>query len=109
MTLISAAPTGPPLNMTASPVNSREMRFTWLPPAPTMRNGLIIKYTLNCSITATEMNQTNRTFMPQDSYILSGFRPGTQYTCQVVAINSAGSGPPAETMATSPEDCKLNS
>ena len=109
MTLITTAPTGPPLNVTASPLNSREMRFAWLPPVATMRNGYITNYTLNCSITATGMGQINETFSPQASYVLSEFRPGTQYTCQVVAINSAGSGPPAQTMATSPEDCKLNS
>ena len=109
MSLIITAPTGPPLSVTASPLNSREIRFTWLPPAPIMRNGLITNYTLNCSITATGIGQINRTFLAQDSYILSGFRPGTQYTCQLVATNSAGIGPPAEAMATLPEDSKLNS
>ena len=109
MTLITTAPTGPPLNVTVSPLNSREMRFTWLPPAPIMRNGFIANYTLICSIRGTGMDQISRNFLPQESYILLGFRPGTQYTCQVVVMNSAGSGPPAQTIATSPEASKLNS
>ena len=50
------------------------------------------------------MGQISSIYPPQESYRLSGFRPTTDYTCRVVAMNSAGSGPPAEITLTSPED-----
>ena len=53
------------------------------------------------------MGQISSVYPPQESYRLSRFRPGTQYTCQVVAMNSAGSGPNAEITLISPEDGRL--
>ena len=102
----ATAPGGMPQNFVSSPINSREMRFTWSPPEPTLRNGIITGYNLTCFITATGMGQIGNRFPPQENYRLSGFRPATGYTCRVVAINSAGRGPPAERMDTSPEDGK---
>ena len=87
--------------------DSRDILFTWQPPAPTMRNGLITNYTLNCSIMGTGMGQISRVYPSQENYRLGKFKPATEYTCQVVAINSAGSGPILEVMLTSPEDGKL--
>ena len=88
-------------------VTSRVMEFTWLPPAPTVRNGRITSYNLTCFITGTGgMGRIGDIYMPQESYRLSGFRPARSYTCQVVAMNGAGSGPPAETTAHAPEDGK---
>ena len=88
-------------------VTSRVMEFTWLPPAPTMRNGQITSYNLTCFIIETgDMGRIGGIYMPQESYILSGFRPARRYTCRVVAMNIAGSGPPAETTAQAPEDGK---
>ena len=88
-------------------VTSRVMEFTWLPPAPTMRNGQITSYNLTCFIIETgDMGRIGGIYPPQERYILSGFRPAKGYTCQVVAMNSVGSGPPAETTAQAPEDGK---
>ena len=100
-------PTGPPLNVTVPAVTSRVMEFTWLPPAPTMRNGRITGYNLTCFITGTGgMGRIGGIYPPQERYILSGFRPARRYTCRVVAMNNVGSGPPAETTAQAPEDGK---
>ena len=109
MIKINAAPTGMPLELMISAINSRTMQFTWTLPEPTMRNGIITGYSLTCSITATGAGQISDSYSPRENntYRLLGFRPGTQYTCQVVAMNSAGSGPSAETRPTSPEDGKL--
>ena len=84
--------------------DSRDMLFTWLPPNSTLRNGVITGYNLTCSIQGTGTGQISSVYPPQETYRLSGFRPGTQYTCRVVAMNSAGSGPPAEVTLVSPED-----
>jgi hypothetical protein len=71
-----------------------------------MRNGHITGYNLTCFITATGMGQIGDVYPPQERYRLLGFRPGTGYTCQVVAMTSAGSGPPAEITALASEDGK---
>ena len=88
-------------------VTSRVMEFTWLPPTPTMRNGRITGYNLTCFITGTGgMGRIGGIYTPSERYVLSGFRPARNYTCQVVAMNSVGSGPPAEATAQAPEDGK---
>ena len=93
--------------MIVSVVTPRVMEFTWLPPAPTMRNGHITGYNLTCFITAAGgMGRIGDIYMPQERYRLSGFRPARRYTCRVVAMNNVGSGPPAETTAQVPEDGK---
>jgi hypothetical protein len=71
-----------------------------------MRNGRITGYNLTCFITATGMGRIGDVYPPQERYRLEGFRPGADYTCRVMAMNSAGSGPPAETIAQAPEDGK---
>ena len=72
-----------------------------------MRNGRITGYNLTCFITDTSrIGQISDIYPPQDMYTLSGFRPGTMYTCQVTAMNSAGSGPAANITAQAPEDSK---
>ena len=74
-----------------------------------MRNGRITDYSLTCFINATGMGRISDVFeaqQPGERYKLSGFRPGTKYTCLVVAINSAGSGPSNNYTVTTPEDGK---
>ena len=99
-------PSGPPLDVTVPGVNSREMEFAWLPPEPTRRNGRITGYNLTCFITETGMGRISDIFEPRERYRLSGFRPARNYTCLVVAMNSAGSGPPANTTTKASEDSK---
>ena len=41
------APTGPPQSFTVTP-GRRNMTFSWSPPAPTERNGVITNYSLSC-------------------------------------------------------------
>ena len=100
------APTGAPLNVMLSTMTSRVMEFTWLPPEPTMRNGRITGYNLTCFITDSVMEQIGDVYPPQENYILPDFRPGKEYTCQVVAVNGAGSGPSAVVTVQAPEDSK---
>ena len=74
-----------------------------------MRNGRITSYSLTCFITVTGMGQISDVFeaqQPEERYKLSEFRPGTEYTCLVVAINSAGSGPSNNYTVKTPEDGK---
>ena len=84
--------------------DSRDMLFIWQPPNSTLRNGLITSYSVTCFIQGTGTGQISSVYLPQESYRLSGFRPATQYNCRAVAVNSAGSGPPAEITLISPED-----
>ena len=71
-----------------------------------MRNGRITSYSLTCFITETGMGRISDVFTPLEPpqrYRLEGFRPATEYTCRVVAMNSASSGPPAEEAVITPE------
>ena len=96
------------MNASVPVIAARVMEFTWQPPAPTMRNGRITGYNLTCFITDTSRTgQISAIYPPQESYTLSGFRPGRQYICQTVAMNSAGNGPPGQITTTSSEDGKL--
>ena len=103
---MSTAPTGPPVGIQFTSRTSRVIEFTWSPPEPTRRNGRITSYFLTCSVSLNGDGRISGSYPPQESYTLSGFRPGTQYTCRVIAMNAAGSGPPALTMPTSADDGK---
>ena len=104
---LCTAPSGPPLEVMVFPINkTRAIEFTWLPPAPTRRNGLITGYSLTCFITETGMGQVSDIYTPLEPpqrYRLEEFKPATEYTCRVVAMNSVSSGPPAEETFMTPE------
>ena len=53
--MYSAAPTAPPENLLATPLDSRSLRITWQPPVEEERNGIIRRYVINI----TELNSGN--------------------------------------------------
>ena len=84
---ILTEPTGPPQNFEISP-SARDLTFSWDPPSPDSRNGLITDYTIQCS-------DYHETLIPPDSspYTASGFTPNTSYNCSIFASNADGNGP----------------
>ena len=88
-------------------INSRDVTFTWQLLAITERNGMITNYNLTCVNTTTALT---RVYPPPESdtfsYLLTGFRPNTAYTCRVFATNSAGRGPTANLTLTTQQDSK---
>ena len=101
------APSGSPLQVMVFPINkTRAIEFTWLPPEPTRRNGRIIGYSLTCFITETGMGRISNDYTPLEPpqrYRLEEFKPATEYTCRVMAMNSISNGPPAEETFVTPE------
>ena len=95
-------PEGAP-EMFEAVAGQRQVNFSWSPPPVTQRNGVIISYTLSCSPSPSSLPQS-----PSQSGTLTvaGFSPDTSYTCSLVASNSQGSGPAANTSFTTLEDCK---
>ena len=53
--MYSAAPTAPPENLIATPLDSKTLRITWQPPVEEERNGIIRRYVINI----TELNSGN--------------------------------------------------
>ena len=51
----SAAPTAPPENLIAIPLDSRTLHITWQPPVEEERNGIITRYVINI----TELDSGN--------------------------------------------------
>ena len=102
-----SAPTGEPQSFIMMVINSRDVTFTWQLPAITERNGMITNYNLTCVNTTTALT---RVYPPPESdtfsYLITGFRPDTAYTCRVFATNSAGRGPTANLTLTTQQDSK---
>ncbi|CAI8044499.1 hypothetical protein GBAR_LOCUS24676 [Geodia barretti] len=80
----------------------REVVFSWSPPPVTQRNGVITGYTISCSPSPSSLPHS--TSSEVTSLRLAGFSPGTSYSCSLVASNSQGSGPPANSSFKTKED-----
>ena len=95
-------PEGAP-EMFEAVAGQRQVNFSWSPPPVTQRNGVITSYTLSCSPSPFSLPQS-----PSQSGTLTvaGFSPDTSYTCSLVASNSQGSGPAANTSFTTLAVCK---
>ena len=102
--VLSTAPPGGIPEMFEAVAGQRQVNFSWSPPPVTQRNGVITSYTLSCSPSPSSLPQS-----PSQSGTLTvaGFSPDTSYTCSLVASNSYGSGPAANTSFTTLEDCKI--
>ena len=99
---VSPAPSGPP-EMFEADVGQRHVNFSWFPPPVSEHNGPITSYTLSCSPSPSSLPYTTSQLGP---LTVTGFSPDTFYSCSVVASNGLGSGPPAQIMFTTLQDCK---
>ena len=69
------------------------MTFSWSPPAPTERNGIITGYFLSCVSVVGGGNSISMQYTAAGTFTLGGFTPFTSYNCSIAARNSRGSGP----------------
>ena len=69
------------------------MTFSWSPPAPTLRNGVITGYSLSCVAVAGGESSISMQYTAAGTFTLRGFTPATSYNCSIAASNSQGSGP----------------
>ena len=85
------------------------MTFSWSPPAPTERNGVITGYSLSCvSEVGGERSSITMQYTAAGTFTLRGFTPFTSYNCSISASNSRGSGPMIFYINTTLEACKLH-
>ena len=98
----TAAPAGAP-EMFVAAAGERQVTFSWSPPPVALRNGVITSYTLSCFPSLSSLPQSPSQPGP---LTVAGFSPDTSYSCSVVASNSQGSGPPANTSFRTLEDCE---
>ena len=82
------------------------MTFSWSPPAPTERNGVITGYSLSCVPVSGRGNTISMQYTAAGTFTLGGFTPATSYNCSISASNSQGSGPVSSMISTTPEACK---
>ena len=89
------APTGLPQSFTIIQRRARNMTFSWSPPAPTLRNGLISGYFRSCVPETGGRNTITMQYTAAGTFTLGGFTPATSYNCFISASNSQGRGPAA--------------
>ena len=80
------------------------MTFSWSPPAPTLRNGVITGYSLSCVPEVGGGNSISMQYTAAGTFTLGGFTPATSYNCSISASNSLGSGPTAHVVVTTLND-----
>lgn len=104
---MNAVPTGVPLNVSGSAINSTAIVINWKLPAPEDRNGNITGYSLIIEEVDTNVTTTYNTVLTQ--LIVAFLQPYSDYKCQIAAETSVGTGPygDAITIRTLP-DGKLN-
>ena len=91
------APDGPPLEF-AIDVIGTTLDFSWQPPAEELRNGLIMSYSLSCSVDGEQI--FSLVLEPVLGITLDDFRLSTMYVCSLFASTSGGAGPSANASAT---------
>ena len=103
---IHAAPSGSPQVFTDTKRRSRNITFSWSPPAPTELNGVITGYFLSCVPEAGGRNTITMQYTAAGTFTLGGFTPFTSYNCSISASNSQGSGPATHRVVTTLDDGK---
>ena len=89
---IHTVPTGYPLDILTTEVNSTKVGLAWKPPPLEQRNGDIIGYRLSFWETTSNSNWT--TFTTESAAtVIDDLDPHTEYTIVVAASTAVGTGP----------------
>ena len=99
-----AVPSGPPQSLVIT-MKSHNLTFSWSPPLPSQRNGVIISYLIICSSGDIIINTTRTS---STSLTITGLQPFTNYTCSVSASTIIGAGPAVVKHILTSEDSKLH-
>lgn len=92
------APSGTPEDFTVT-LNDTVLLLSWAPPAENRRNGVIVSYTLSCSIDDNQVFELNLNATVEEIY-LGVYRHESTYSCNISASTSEGSGPNATASVT---------
>ena len=85
-----AAPSGPPISVTATATSARSVLLTWNPPVDDQQNGILRHYFISLvSVAGTISRNVSSVQQPVS---VSGLLPYTQYDCTVQA-ETVGLGP----------------
>ena len=84
------APTGPPLHVSRSPLNSTTLLLSWQPPLSQHRNGVIREYRVN--ITEVESGRHFQNTTTTTSITIPFLHPYYNYLCSIAAY-TVGIGP----------------
>ncbi|ORU94949.1 MAG: hypothetical protein A6F71_10065 [Cycloclasticus sp. symbiont of Poecilosclerida sp. M] len=94
---------GVPRNLTATVNGPESITISWQEPEIT--NGLITSYRLTISIDSGPLNTND---IEDTTFIADMLSPFTNYSFEVAAVTSAGTGMSATTIAITAEDGKLS-
>lgn len=93
-------PSGAPLNVSASAINSTALIINWELPAPSERNGDITGY----SLLLREVPTNSTTSLSQSGahieLVVSSLQPYYEYECQIAAETAVGRGPYGDVITT---------
>ena len=106
------APSGAPVNVTGSVVNSTSALFSFQSPPTDQLNGMLTGFTITCTPSVSSQLPTvtsTISITTGGSLTVTELQPGAVYTCGVAANNSHGSGPPANVFILTPEECEYES
>ena len=103
--LLSAVPSGPPLNIHELSSSPSTVILEWDPPLQEDRNGVITGYLVN--ITEVESGKEFQFSSSTNSLSIDSLTPFTTYTCVIAATTIVGHGPYSNTIVVlTPEDGK---
>lgn len=89
------APSGPPTNFGATVISSTSIFLSWAPPEVTLLNGILRHYIISLE---SDMEKVVRNVTSsQDSVVISGLRPYTEYSCTIQA-ETVDVGPPTSSL-----------
>lgn len=97
-----------PTNLVVTPQDAFTVSASWNPPRFRNRNGLILRYTVNISRTATNGVGAQLHNTPETNLATGSLHPYYSYYYSVAAENSIGRGPFSTVTVQMPEARKLN-
>ena len=99
--LPSTAPSGPPLNLSFTALNSTSVTLQWSPPAASQQNGIVQHYTLQFS--EYEIGDAVQYTTSGLFYTFHGLHPHYKYSCAIAAV-TVDSGPAQPIVFQMPQD-----
>ncbi|XP_067114302.1 netrin receptor DCC [Osmerus mordax] len=95
ITTLSDVPSAPPQNISVEVVLSRSIKVGWQPPPPNTQNGFITGYKIRLRKTGRRGDQ--EAIEPNNFwYLFTGLEKGSQYSFQVAAMTTNGTGTASE-------------
>ena len=85
-------PSDVPLDIRVTPLASTTLSLNWSAPLEDSRNGLIVQYVVNISVSETG-ERFQRIVSGAETVTLTGLHPYYEYTYVIAAATSVGTGP----------------